>query len=114
MGLFFMLLPLSPKMRFQVLQKDTNKEVYMFISPRSEIYVSGHRFTPYFSGDKITREKFDENYRVAPVLSFDWRIMIVEIGMSVAMILFCVVGYMLLFGSRKGRIVKVIKKCYNK
>lgn len=114
MGLFFMLLPLSPKMRFQVLQKDTNKEVYMYVSPRSDIYVSEHSFTPYFSGYKITRENFEENYRVTPVLSFKWGMMIVEIGMSVVLILFCVLGYIFLFGSRKSRIIKVIKNNYNK
>lgn len=106
------LLSLCQELKFNIYQKETNKEVVMMISPKSDIYVGeNNTFSiPVITGEKITIDEFNNNYKVFPRTSYRWFYTIwVVVFYLVLFLVFCFLTYEEFIG-KKSHIIKVLNK----
>lgn len=97
-------------MRHKVFQKDSDKEVEVYITPQSKIIVANPNSFPNPFGESITSNDFDQHYRVELIKTFKWSfgeilmIIIMCIGL-IAIIMLHLVGI-----DRSNHIIKVLEK----
>lgn len=106
------LLSLCQELKFNIYQKETNKEVVMMISPKSDIYVGeNNTFSlPVITGEKITIDEFNNNYNVSPRTSYRWFNTIwVVVFYLVLFLIICFFTYEEFIG-KKSHIIKVLNK----
>lgn len=74
--LFFGLLTLSllfqQKVQYYVQEKGTDKELSVYITPQSQLYISDNELIPFLDNEKITKEEIDKKYDIAFKTSYSW------------------------------------------
>ena len=110
------LFSLPRPLQHRIIDKNTNKEVSIYVNRDSDIYlVDGNQNLKLLSNQTITKEQLYSNYVLSPKLSYSsgrstlhlWIVGIFTLLLFIGYALF--VGYML-FWQKKQRIIKVIQK----
>lgn len=99
------------ELQYRICQKSNNKDVQIHIDPYSNLHADEGLAIPYVSSTMISSEKLDEDYKIVPIIKFNWgRPEILLAFFSVFMLigyisLLCIVLY-----GKNGHIVKVIRE----
>lgn len=110
------LLSIPRPLQHKIIDKNTNKEVSIYVNRDSDIYlVNGNQELKLFSNQIITKEQLYNNYVLYPRISYSsgrstlhfWIVGFFTLLLFIGYALF--VGYML-FWQKKQRIIKVIQK----
>lgn len=73
------------KVRFSIVENDTNKEFSLYITPQSQLYVSDSDFIPLLlNSKKITEKELNRNYKITPNTNYIWESDEAFVGISLA------------------------------
>lgn len=60
------------KVRYSLVEKRTNKEMSLYMTPQSQFYVSDNSWIPFFDNRKITKEEIDKNFYITFETDYSW------------------------------------------
>ena len=76
MGIFFWCCSFScffaQNVEYKIKEKKTEKELSLYETPQSQLYVSDNFWIPYFDKKSISKEELDRNYVAFPKTGFSW------------------------------------------
>ena len=97
-----------PTMQFKVFQKGTNKEVKVYVNPKSNLIVCKPHSLLIPFGKKITPEEFENNYIIITEKSFSFS---KENTVLMFLLIIFMVLYFIVENTGKDKhIIKVLKK----
>lgn len=115
--LFFGLLTLNllfqQKVQYFIHEKGSDKELSVYITPQSQLYVSDNDVIPFLDNRTITKEEIDKKYEIALKTNYSWGSdnSILGIFLSVLTLFYLVSALMVLyFWNRKKRIYKLLEQ----
>lgn len=96
-----------------IKEKTTGKEVYVYITPQSQVYVSYNKNIPLISYKLIDRECFSKNYSCVLKTKFSWTSTHSKLGVfyAVMSLLYIILACSIFYRRRKrARIIKLLDK----
>lgn len=72
MGYFSLSLLFQQKVQYYIHEKGTDKEVSVYITPKSQLYISDNEFVPFLDNRSITKEEINKKYNVAFKTNYSW------------------------------------------
>lgn len=101
------------KVQYIITEKDTNKEVYVYITPKSQLYVSDNDFFPFLSSKSLTKEELISDYVASPINEFSWKSTdSINAIATVFMCLLMIIAYSISFSqiTKENRIIRALRK----
>lgn len=98
-------------MQHKIFQKDSDKEVKVYITPKSTIIVADPNRIPNPFGESITLDDFDQHYRVELINTFKWSFGDVFLIIVISLGLIAVISLSLIVSiDKNNHIIKVLEK----
>ena len=116
-ALFFVLLTSSlifqQKVQYYIHEKGSDKELSVYITPQSRLYVSDNDVIPFFDNRTITKDEIDKKYDIAFKTNYSWGSdnSILGIFLAVLTLFYLVSALMVLYiWNRKKHIYKLLEQ----
>lgn len=103
---------LIQRLQFKVYKNETNTEVRVYVGPQSQLYVTENKLQiPFISGNLITKEELEDNYKIYPITSFNWSSgkTVFSVIIFVIVMIYSIFIYYLFWGKNR-HILNVINK----
>lgn len=60
------------RVQYSVIEKETDKEYSLFMTPQSQLYISDNELVPFWDNKKITKAELDKRYIVSIKTKYSW------------------------------------------
>ena len=61
------------RVQYSVIEKETDKEYSLFMTPQSQLYISDNELVPFWDNIKITKAELDNNYILSIKTNTSWK-----------------------------------------
>ena len=60
------------EVKYTLLEHKTDKEMVLYITPQSHLYVSDNQLIPFIDKKEITKVDFEKNYKISLPTEYSW------------------------------------------
>ena len=72
LGLLSLSLFFQQKVQYYIYEKGSDKELSVYITPQSGLYVSDNELIPFLDNEAITKSEIDKKYDIAFKTQYSW------------------------------------------
>lgn len=101
------------KVPYNLIEKGSDKEMSIYVTPKSQLYVSDNDIIPFFDNKKITKEELNSKYDFLPKTDFSWNSSDSVTGIMLAffaLLYFLTTIFSFYLWNRKKRIYQLLKQ----
>ncbi len=101
------------KVKYSLIEKSTNNEMYIYMTPSSQLYVSDNDILPYLNNHKISKEDLDSKYVISLDTKYKWCTDRTLVGIFSASLAILYIAYAIWFSYRwnkKNHICRLIER----